>query len=113
MKRLLGLLLALCVLLPLCHTLAPASVADSATHFGISASASAATGATHCPTDAPDKQHCAPSTDPQLNIAQIAPRPDSSGAFGALPATLAPSSGAPRAQQARAPDLHALSISRT
>lgn len=113
MKRLPGLLLALCILLPLFHTPAPAPVADSSLHIGIPASASAATGATHCPKDAPDKQHCAPSTDPQLNIAQTAPRPDASGAFGAPPADLAPSSGAPRAQQARAPDLHALSISRT
>ncbi|GAA1893064.1 hypothetical protein GCM10009715_43220 [Paeniglutamicibacter psychrophenolicus] len=113
MKQLLGLLLALCVLLPLCHTPAPAAVADSFAHAGISASAAPAAGATHCPTDAPTKQHCAPSADPQLNLAQIAPRPDASGAFGALPAALAPSSGVPRAQRARAPDLHALSISRT
>ncbi len=113
MKRLLGLMLALCVLLPLCHTLAPSSAAASATHFGNSASTAPAAGAEHCPTDTPAKHHCAPSADPQLNTARIAPRPDSSEAFGTLPATLASVSGTPRAQQARAPDLHALSISRT
>lgn len=109
-KRLLGLFLALAVLFPLApaftsETMGPASP--------IQAHAAPAAADSHCPTDSPTKHHCAPSTDPQLNLAQIAPRPDATGAFGAAPATQRAHSGASDLQQARAPDLHELSISRT
>ena len=110
MKRFLGLLLALAVLLPMGNTFGWDAIGSASP---IHAEAAPAAGTSHCPTDAPSKHHCAPSADPQLNMAQIAPRPDTSGAFGALPATLAARSGASDPQQARAPDLHALSISRT
>lgn len=110
MKQFLGLFLALAVLLSL-GTAFPSQTVGSASLSHVHA-APAGTDS-QCPTDAPMKQHCAPSTDPQLNLAQIAPRPDTAGAFGAAPATQRAHSGAPDLRQARAPDLHALSISRT
>lgn len=109
-KRFLGLLLALAVLLPVGNALG-FNVTGSASP--VHAEASQTAWALHCPTDMPSEHQCAPSADPQLNLVQIAPRPDTPGAFGALPATLAARSGLPEAQRARAPDLHALSISRT
>ena len=109
----LGLLLALAVLLPVCQTLAPAPVHASMIQATTVKTTSPASGQTQCPLDAPTKQHCAPTADPQHNITQIAPRPDATGAFGATPATQFEHSRATGAQQARAPDLHALSISRT
>ncbi|WP_411734277.1 hypothetical protein [Paeniglutamicibacter sp.] len=110
MKQFLGLLLALAVLLPMCITFGSDAIGSVSP---IHADATPATGTSHCPTDMPTQHHCAPNADPQLNMAQIAPRPDASGAFGALPATLGARSGVSDPQQARAPDLHALSISRT
>lgn len=109
-KRFLGLLLALSVLLPLGGAFGVGAIGSVSP---IHAEAAPAAGTSHCPTDMPTQHHCAPNADPQLNMAQIAPRPDSSGAFGALPATSAARSGMSEPQQARAPDLHALSISRT
>lgn len=109
-KQFLGLLLALALLLPLGQSLGSGPIPSASP---IHAEAAQVAGTWHCPTDMPIEHHCAPSVDPQLNIAQIAPRPDASGAFGAAPATLAVHSGVANPQQARAPDLHALSISRT
>lgn len=111
-KRLLGLILALAVLLPVCQTLVPAPLQVSAIQHSSVETTSPAAGQAQCPLDTPTKQHCAPTADPQSHIAQLAPRPDSSGAFGAMPAILFEHSRATAAQQARAPDLHALSISR-
>ncbi|MFL4472805.1 hypothetical protein ACIPVK_02260 [Paeniglutamicibacter sp. MACA_103] len=110
MKRFLGLLLALAVLLPMGNALGWEAIGSVSP---IHADAAPAAATAHCPTDMPTKHHCEPSADPQLNLAQIAPRPDASGTFGALPATPATRSGYSDPQQARAPDLHALSISRT
>lgn len=109
-KRLLGLLLALAVLLPVGHAFGFDAIGPVSP---IHADAAPAASTWHCPTDMPTEHHCAPSADPQLNMAQIAPRPDTSGAFGALPAAPAARSGASDPRQARAPDLHELSISRT
>ncbi|KAA0978913.1 hypothetical protein ACIGB6_17715 [Paeniglutamicibacter gangotriensis] len=112
MKRLLGLILALTVLLPVCQTLVSAPLQVSAIQHSSVETISPAADRTQCPLDTPTKQHCAPTADPQPLITQLAPRPDSSGAFGAMPATLFEHSRATAAQQSRAPDLHALSISR-
>lgn len=112
-KRLLGLFLALAILLPVFHTLFPAADAAPAPHAHAATTASPAAADSHCPPDVPTKPQCSPSADPQLNIAQIAPRPDAAGTFGALPATLGVHSRISQSRLARGPDLHALSISRT
>ncbi len=108
-KRLLGLLVALALLFPICQSSGFLPAAESTNHAGVEHEA----GARHCPTDAPSKVQCTAELDLQLNLSQIAPLPDSSGSFGARPAAGDLMNRATKSQQARAPDLHELSISRT
>ncbi|MGL3806453.1 hypothetical protein ACSYDW_10180 [Paeniglutamicibacter sp. R2-26] len=104
MKRLLGLLLALALLTPLCLSNGSISGADT--------QEVAVAGETHCPVDTPDHHYCAPSADPVLNISHVSPRPDTNGLFGAQPAVVVGLAMAPRAQGPPAPDLYQLSVTR-
>lgn len=110
MKRFIGLLLALALMLPLGHSLGSDAIGSASP---IQANTAQTAGTWHCPTDSPTQHLCEPIVDPQLNVARIAPRPDASGAFGAAPAGPAAHDRMSDQQQARAPDLHELSISRT
>lgn len=110
MKRFIGLLLALALMLPLGQSLGSDPKGSASP---IQANTAQTAGTWHCPTDSPTQHLCEPIVDPQLNVAQIAPRPDTSGAFGAAPAGPAAHGHMSDQQQARAPDLHQLSISRT
>lgn len=108
-KRLLGLLVALALLFPMCQSVDFLPDAESTNHASFVHDA----GVRHCPTDAPTREQCTAEHDLQLNLSQIAPLPDSSGSFGARPAAADLLDRATKSQQARAPDLHELSISRT
>lgn len=94
---------------------APVSQPANAQHAPLSAADTAASdfGAQHCPDKAPSTPQCHAPADHSAAMARIAPRPDSTGAFGALPHA-PPIGRAPAGTPAAyGPDLHELSILRT
>lgn len=115
MKRLFALALVLSFLLPACFPnsgfAAPATGGAQVANAHVAGDV-VQSPETHCPAEAPADPACTTLAEPALNAASLAPRPDTGGLFGAVPAPRPGTAQLPRPQDHPSPDLQQLSITR-